>query len=256
MNTKNKHFKKRNIEINVMLTEYGYFISDNTEYSFDEFEKLYKEDNHRIIDFKYDEANMCFVIDVLCYDLDRRFTIHLAEEYKNNLRKGIVNKNIQTLMDHVQEIQLAKKEKEIIAKIQKTGELPSNSQDITVYNNYLNREISYYRTQAYIDYLRVTSPIVIGLTSLLLYQSIPDEAIKFCTGFLCGTLTLGIAATVYENGYGESLINNLKNLKNLQYKLIKLRHKCEQLKEGQSIKELSAAEEDDFTYEVPSTIKP
>ena len=43
----------------------------------------------------------------------------------------------------------------------------------------------------------------------------------------------------------------------LYYKLLKLQLKFEQfglLKKGQSIKELPAAKEDDFTYEVPSTM--
>jgi len=262
MYIKNKHFKNINKEIDVILTEYGSFISNNTEYSFSEFERLYREDNSRILDFTYDEVNMCFVIDVLCYDRDRRFTIHLAEEYKNNLRKGIINKDIQTLMDHVQEVQLAKKERRIISKIQKTGDLPSDSQEIIIYNNYLNRKKRYYETQAYIDYVKVTSPIVIGLVTGLFYQNLANinlpEPLKIGAVLAGGFMTFRNAILVYEDSLVESLINNINDLKNLQYKLIKLKLKCEQLgllKEGQSIKELSAAEEDDFNYEVPSSIK-
>jgi hypothetical protein len=259
-------------EYNVLLTDYGFIAFSDIEYSIYKFKEYFEKNMNSVQDFTYDEVNMQFTL-VVDYDKKKyEYTINLANDHKRLLAEGKADEDVLILMNCVKKIHREKRKKEIVKTTRTTGDSPTSVEDIRLYAEYLQEQLK--ETKAHV----VTACRILSIPAILVCLSklgfniagMMDSNNHFFlavllymasfVGFLFSFLSFGVLYIKYEDGpLGPIYLKNSYNEYKDQYlKLAKFRLKCEQLgllKKGQSFKNLPAAEEDDFTYEVPSTIK-
>ncbi len=262
------------MEINVILNDFGFLSTSSKEYTLLDFQEYFEKHIDSVKSFVYDEVNMCFIIDIVHKHDKRRYIIDLTDEHKELLSKGKADEDVLILMKLIRKFHIEKRKEEIIKTTRDTGKIPTDIDEIKVYGEYLEEQLKETKANIRLWCSTLSIPVILGIltqascqngTIPFLLNDNPTLTVFLLTiasmfGFY---LTLGSAYVVYfDHEESTSAITDLKRelkeFKRRYLKLIKLKLKCEQLgllKEGQSIKELPVAEEDNFTYEVPSTMK-
>ncbi len=259
----NDFFERINTEpTDLVLTDYGTITDGSTECYITDFIKQYKKNISKIKNFKYDEEKKQFLLSVYVHEeigYTRLFKISLSNEHKRLLEYGIIDDDIQALMNLANEKQLAIRKKEINQAVLATGEIPSNVEEIKLYAEYLLEQQK--RTNAKITSTcrKLTSPIVfatatvasaVGARNAQNTGAVIALSFIFAAGFWSTILTF---CAYYFNDYdGKNELSELKKHlqegKMIYFKLLQLKLKCEQLgllEKGQSIAKLPSGEDDD-----------
>lgn len=263
----NDFFERINTEpADLVLTDYGTITDGSTECYISKFIKQCKKNNAKIKRFKYDEEKKQFLLSVYVHEeigYTRLFKISLSNEHKRLLEYGIIDDDIQALMNLANEKQLAIRKKEINQAVLATGEIPSNIEEIKLYAEYLLEQQALNKAQITQSCRKITSPIISAMVTVssIMYAAKIDEgggnvALGIPLGLLGGAGIWATGATIWayymDDYYGKNefyrLKKHLQEGKMIYYKLLQLKLKCEQLgllEKGQSIAKLPSGEDDD-----------
>lgn len=216
------------------LTNYGTFFYGDNEYSFEDLEKTLNHDYHSYLkDFLYNENNQWFE---LVYRVSNQSTvvhiieIRITEKQKELIKNGLTNDNIdnsiQRLMQIASRKERDKKKEKIDRKVQKTGELPSNNEEIKLYAEYLEEKFT--ERKAEIAKLCRKLSLAPVFTSLTAYGFITSDEILLS---LLGAVTsMGLFYLDYiRNGELANLRNIIKESEIIYYKLLLLDEKVQEL---------------------------
>ena len=123
-----------------ILTDYDTINGKENEFLFSELLKYLNNHLYYLDEFYFDKENLCFV-------LKEKFSklvhiIKLSSTQKELMKKGIINDNIKALLDLAEKKRLDNKAKEIIKNVEKTGELPTESEAVQLYKKELEKELA------------------------------------------------------------------------------------------------------------------
>ena len=128
----------------IVLTEYGTVFLGNKEYPFEDFEKRLMKHYSSIDDF-YLTSIYCkgkksngFVLKI--YGLN--IIIVIPQTQKKLDENPTLNDNIEKLMKIAEIKQLDNRKKQIDSRVEKTGELPSDIEEIKLYTEYLEEQLA------------------------------------------------------------------------------------------------------------------
>ena len=124
-----------------ILTDYDTINGKENEFLFSELLKYLNNNLYYLDEFYFDKENLCFV---LKKNLINRLVhiIKLSNTQKELMKKGIINDNIRALLDLAEKKRLDNKAKEIINNVEKTGELPTESEAVQLYKKVLEKELA------------------------------------------------------------------------------------------------------------------
>lgn len=123
-----------------ILTDYDTINGKENEFLFSELLKYLNNHLYFLDEFYFDKENLCFV-------LKEKFSklvhiIKLSSTQKELMKKGIINDNLKALLDLAEKKRLDNKAKEIIKNVEKTGELPTESEAVQLYKKELEKELA------------------------------------------------------------------------------------------------------------------
>ena len=147
---------------NCILSDYGKIICNGNEYDIDYFIKKIGNPN-KIDFFTYSNETKSFTYRqkggiISCY-------LKLSNKYQEELENGIINHEIQKLMELARKMDLYNLGKELNESINNTGALPSSKNELIALKSYLDREIKRTNATIAINGIALTFPIILGTIS-------------------------------------------------------------------------------------------
>jgi len=123
-----------------ILTDYDTINGKENEFLFSELLEYLNNNLYYLDEFYFDKENLCFVLKGKLSRLVH--IIKLSSTQKELMKKGIINDNIKALLDLAEKKRLDNKAKEIINNVEKTGELPTESEAVQLYKKALEKELA------------------------------------------------------------------------------------------------------------------
>lgn len=182
------------------LTDYGVINIAGKEYLISDLEKDFKKSKEKVIDFNFDKNNGCFVLS-LKKDDNSTIThrIRLSSKQIGLLKQGIIDSEVDKIINIIAYKQTIEAKEELNRTVIRTGMLPTDSEEIKLYYEYLQEELK--KTKAYIcaDYianiLEVISSLLLVLPMFALVYHFAIERSDFIVADIL-TMTISIFALI------------------------------------------------------------
>lgn len=144
------------------LTDYGVINIAGKEYLISDLEKDFEKSKEQVINFNFDKNNGCFVLS-LKKDDNSTIThrIKLSSKQIGLLKQGIIDSEVDRIINIIAYKQTIEAKEELNRTVIRTGMLPTDSEEIKLYYEYLQEELK--KTKAYIcsDYITIISSLLI-----------------------------------------------------------------------------------------------
>ena len=144
------------------LTDYGVINIAGKEYLISDLEKDFEKSKEQVINFNFDKNNGCFVLS-LKKDDNSTIThrIKLSSKQIGLLKQGILDSEVDRIINIIAYKQTIEAKEELNRTVIRTGMLPTDSEEIKLYYEYLQEELK--KTKAYIcsDYITIISSLLI-----------------------------------------------------------------------------------------------
>ena len=136
------------------LTDYGVINIAGKEYLISDLEKDFEKSKEQVINFNFDKNNGCFVLS-LKKDDNSTIThrIKLSSKQIGLLKQGIIDSEVDRIINIIAYKQTIEAKEELNRTVIRTGMLPTDSEEIKLYYEYLQEELK--KTKAYVcaDYI-------------------------------------------------------------------------------------------------------
>ena len=186
----------------ITLTSYGTIATKGKEYSIEDFEKQLKEKYFKVKDFSFDLENRCFH-----FDFDEGFhgdrwgkrscIFNISTEHKKLLDDGIIAPDLQRLIDIAKEIQEKNKSEEVIKRVLKTGDFPTEADEIALYRKHLIKELEKTKASIITGSICAATPIVSSLIFYKLFKyGVNVEDLASALPFYIGESTAAVTTIV------------------------------------------------------------
>ena len=227
----------------IVLTSFGTLATDDKEYSIVDLENLLYSKNFTVVNFSFNEAEKRFILDYSNNEPDRvyswntqRVYIELSNFHSQLYDDGIIDPKLQKLFDLVEKVNYRKKEKRICSQVLNTGDLPTDKEELKIYGDYLDKELSRTKANVVGNSVALISPLVLGTLSYLLLK----------TGFGQSELNLatlleiigGVSGGVFGVFFLVCISDVLKELKNIKQFMSK-KECVDKIMEGYDLVELT-----------------
>lgn len=144
------------------LTDFGVINIAGKEYLISDLEKDFEKSKEQVINFNFDKNNGCFVLS-LKKDDNSTIThrIKLSSKQIGLLKQGIIDSEVDRIINIIAYKQTIEAKEELNRTVIRTGMLPTDSEEIKLYYEYLQEELK--KTKAYIcsDYITIISSLLI-----------------------------------------------------------------------------------------------
>ena len=144
------------------LTDFGVINIAGKEYLISDLEKDFEKSKEQVINFNFDKNNGCFVLS-LKKDDNSTIThrIKLSSKQIGLLKQGILDSEVDRIINIIAYKQTIEAKEELNRTVIRTGMLPTDSEEIKLYYEYLQEELK--KTKAYIcsDYITIISSLLI-----------------------------------------------------------------------------------------------
>ena len=231
----------------IVLTSFGTLATDDKEYSIVDLENLLYSKNFTVVNFSFDEVEKRFILDYSNNEPDRvyswntqRVYIELSNFHSQLYDDGIIDPKLQKIFDLVEKVNYRKREKRICSQVLGTGDLPTDKEELKIYGDYLDKELS--RTKANVTWERVASvsPLILGgLSYLLLRAAFGHDGLDFVSFLeILGGVTsgvLGVGALIIEGDVLKDLKKEVEEYKQFKSK----KESVDKIKEGYDLVELA-----------------
>ena len=218
------------------LTDYGTLSNGKTDYSIYDFVKTCKKYFQYVESFNYDNYQFDFVIypyldNPEFRDIKEHYIIYLSNTLTNNMKNGIIDDDVQLLLNLVEEKKLLLKKERINEEVLESGEFPTEPEEIYLYTEYLEEQLKNVRTEVTWSCRRLTSPLVLVPTSIVCALgtdkignlSSPMAVSLFVGSILCCAYSVSYLVEDKHLKDLAILKDNYKKSKMLYYKLLKLK---------------------------------
>ena len=233
----------------IVLTSYGALATDGTEYSIDDLKKLFCEEEFTVVNFSFDEGKKRFKLEYSNKAPEFTFSwntctvyIELSTFHKKLYDDGIIDPNLQKIFDLVEKVNNRKREKSICSQVLKTGDLPTDKEELKIYDNYLKKELSETKANIVKNSLALSFPLLWGMLSYVFFKTgfrhsefnlaYLLEIIAGVSSGVCGVFFLGCIFDILEE-----LKKEIENIKQIMSK----KECVDKIKEGYDLVELAKA---------------
>jgi len=162
----------------IVLTSYGALATGENEYKIDDLEKQFYEKEFTVVNFSFDEEGKRFKLEYsnrepkFVYSWNTNTTyIELSTFHRQLYDDGIIDPNLKKLFDLVEKVNYRKREKSICSQVLKTGDLPTDKEELKIYDDYLKKELSKTAANVVGNSVALIAPLVLGTLSYLLLKT-------------------------------------------------------------------------------------
>lgn len=162
----------------IVLTSYGALATGGNEYKIDDLEKQFYEKEFTVVNFSFDEEGKRFKLEYsnrepkFVYSWNTNTTyIELSTFHRQLYDDGIIDPNLKKLFDLVEKVNYRKREKSICSQVLKTGDLPTDKEELKIYDDYLKKELSKTAANVVGNSVALIAPLVLGTLSYLLLKT-------------------------------------------------------------------------------------
>ena len=189
------------------LTDYGVINIAGKEYLISDLEKDFEKSKEQVINFNFDKNNGCFVLS-LKKDDNSTIThrIKLSSKQIGLLKQGILDSEVDRIINIIAYKQTIEAKEELNRTVIRTGMLPTDSEEIKLYYEYIQEELK--KTKAYIcsDYITIIiSLLIVSPMFALAYHFAIDRSDLFVADIIPIAIGIFVLIATAKIPKGKSL---------------------------------------------------